>query len=158
MHIIDQVLTVPYNVSTTALAADLTALAGALEATNLLTTLDAAKDITVFAPNNAAFTAIGSAAGKLSVSALTSILEYHVIKGTVAYSSSLSTSSVKTLGGSDVNITVEGGAVFVNAARVRILIGGGRAAWSTWQVTSQRERRSRSQQMPAKLLQNCVSV
>lgn len=97
-------------------------------ATDLLTTLDAAPDITIFAPSNAAFEAIGSAAGGLSVSQLTSILEYHVINGTIAYSSSLGNGSVETLGGSSLNITVEDGAVFINAARVinaDILISGG---------------------------------
>ena len=121
-------LTVPFNVSVTALAAGLSAFAGAALATDLLTTLDAAPDITIFAPSNEAFEAIGSAAGKLSVSQLTSILEYHVINGTIAYSSSLGNGSVKTLGGTDLNITVEDGAVFVNAARVinaDILISGG---------------------------------
>ena len=54
----------------------------------------------------------------LSTSQLASILEYHVINGTVAYSSSLGNGSVATLGGSDVNITVVDGAIFVNAARV----------------------------------------
>ena len=121
-------LTVPPNVSTTALAAGLSALAGALTATDLLSTVDGLKDVTIFAPSNAAFQAIGSAAGNLSTTALTSILEYHVIQGTVAYSSSLSNGSVTTLGGSDVNITIADGAVFVNAARViipDILVAGG---------------------------------
>ena len=128
MHIIDQVLTVPLNVTVTALAAGLSALAGAATATDLLTTLDIAPDITIFAPSNEAFQAIGSAAGKLSTSQLTSILEYHVLNGTIAYSSSLGNGSVETLGGSSLNITVEDGAVFVNAARVinaDILIANG---------------------------------
>lgn len=118
MHIIDEVLTVPLNVTDTALAADLSAFAGAALATSLLTTLDEASDITIFAPSNAAFQAIGSAAGNLSTKELASILEYHVIKGSIAYSSSLGNGSVKTLAGTDLNITVEDGAVFVNAARV----------------------------------------
>jgi uncharacterized surface protein with fasciclin (FAS1) repeats len=107
------VLTVPYNVSVTALAADLTALAGALIATDLLATLDTASDITVFAPSNDAFAAIGSAAGTLSTSQLASILEYHVISGTVAYSSSLGNGSVASLAGGDLNITVADGAMYV---------------------------------------------
>lgn len=128
MHVIDKVLTIPVDVAQTALAADLTALAGALTATKLLDTLNIASDVTIFAPNNVAFAAIGSAAANLSVKELTSILEYHVINGTVAYSSSLVNGSVKTLGGSTVDITIEGGAVFVNGARVinpDLLVSGG---------------------------------
>ena len=128
MHVIDKVLTIPFNLEQTALAADLTDLAGALTATNLLNTLNVAPDITVFAPNNDAFAAIGSAAGNLSTKALTSILEYHVINGTVAYSTTLVNGSVTTLGGSTLNTTIIDGAVFVNGARVinsDILISGG---------------------------------
>jgi hypothetical protein len=122
------VLTVPYNVSVTALAADLSAFAGAALATDLLTVLDEASDITIFAPSNEAFQAIGSAAGNLSTGTLAGILEYHVIKGSIAYSSSLGNGSVKTLAGTDLNITVEDSAVFINAARVitaDILIANG---------------------------------
>ena len=49
---------------------------------------------------------------------LTDILEYHVIEGTVAYSSDITAGKVTTLQGDDVTISVDGGAVFVNAARV----------------------------------------
>jgi uncharacterized surface protein with fasciclin (FAS1) repeats len=128
MHIIDRVLTVPVNTSTTAVAAGLSALAGAATGADLITTLDTASDITVFAPSNAAFAAIGSALGTLTTKQLTSILEYHVINGTVAYSTMLANESVKSLGGENLHITVEDGAVFVNAARVinaDILISGG---------------------------------
>jgi uncharacterized surface protein with fasciclin (FAS1) repeats len=128
VHIIDSVLTPPLNLSATAFAADLTYLAGALVATDLLDTLSAAPDLTIFAPSNDAFAAIGSAAANLTTQQITDILSYHVINGTIAYSSSLGNGSVATLGGSDVNITVEDGAVFVNSARVinaDILYAGG---------------------------------
>lgn len=100
------------------MAANLTSLAGAATALNLGTTLDDLTDITVFAPNNAAFQAIGSAIGTLSMAQLTQILEYHVVNGTVAYSSALKNESVTTLGGGKVMITIEGGDVFVNSAKV----------------------------------------
>lgn len=129
VHIIDEVLTIPENVSTTALAANLTALAGALNATNLTDTIDTTPDITVFAPTNMAFEDIGTALANLSVEDATSILEYHVINGTVAYSSLLSNgSSIDTLAGPPVNITIEDGEVFVNSARVilaDVLVSGG---------------------------------
>lgn len=112
----------------TALPANLTALAGALVATDLLQTLESAGDLTIFAPTNAAFSAISSAAGNLTAQQATSLLEYHVINGTVAYSSSLGNGSVETVAGESVNITVEDGAVFVNSARVilaDVLYAGG---------------------------------
>lgn len=108
----------PYNVSSTALRANLTALAGALIVTDLIDTLDGLEDVTVFAPSNAAFLSIGSAAAGLAPQQLSSILEYHVLNGTIAYASSLGNGTVKTLAGPSLNITVVDGAVFVNAARV----------------------------------------
>jgi hypothetical protein len=47
-----------------------------------------------------------------------SILQYHVINGTVAYSSTLANGTVPTLGGSNITITIVDGEVFVNRARV----------------------------------------
>jgi uncharacterized surface protein with fasciclin (FAS1) repeats len=119
VHVINSVLTIPANISTTASAAGLSALAGALGLTNLSRTLDTLKDVTVFAPSNSAFANIGSALGTLSAAQVSQILTYHVINGTIAYSASLGNTSIPTLGGGRVNITVTpAGAVFVNQARV----------------------------------------
>jgi len=119
VHIIDSVLTIPPKISTTASDAGLSAFAGALNLAGLTNAVDGLKDITVFAPSNAAFQNIGSALGNLSSAALTSILTYHVINGTIAYSPSLGNVSIPTLGGGRVNITVSpAGQVYVNQARV----------------------------------------
>lgn len=74
--------------------------------------------MTIFAPNNAAFQDISSALANLTAEEAASILQYHVINGTVAYSSTLSNGSVPTLGGGNVTITIADGEVFVNRARV----------------------------------------
>jgi uncharacterized surface protein with fasciclin (FAS1) repeats len=75
--------------------------------------------VTIFAPNNAAFQAIGSTLANASTQELVSLLEYHVVNGTVGYSSSLSNNtSLATLGGNNVTITVENGEVFINSAKV----------------------------------------
>lgn len=118
MHVVDRVLTIPASVSATATQARLSALVGALSATDLVDTIDSASDVTIFAPSNAAFEAIGSAAADLSTDQLAEILQYHVIQGTVAYSTDITPGSIETLGGGEVTITVEDGAIFVNAARV----------------------------------------
>jgi uncharacterized surface protein with fasciclin (FAS1) repeats len=129
VHIIDTVLSIPKSASATAIQANLTALAGALTTTNLVSTVDGLKDITVFAPSNAAFADIASAVGNLTTQQAAGILQYHVVNGTVAYSSLLSNgASVKTLTGGSVNITIADGEVFVNQARVivaDVLIAGG---------------------------------
>nr|OQO17983.1 hypothetical protein B0A51_12025 [Rachicladosporium sp. CCFEE 5018] len=118
VHIIDGLLTIPPGVGEALTAANLTALLGAVEATNLTSALSTTPDITIFAPNNAAFQAIGSAVANLTVEQAAAILEYHVINGTVAYSSTLTNGSVPALGGGNLTITVTDGEVFVNQARV----------------------------------------
>lgn len=77
VHVIDRVLTVPANVSTTAVDAGLSDTAGALMQANLVSAIDNAKDLTIFAPNNAAFEAIGSALPNVTMQQLAGILEYH---------------------------------------------------------------------------------
>lgn len=124
MHIIDTVLTVPIKPSESAIDSTLTALAGGLKQANLLTAVDGLTDITIFAPNNAAFQKIGSAAATLTTAQLASILEYHVIQNTVGYSSLLTTGlanqSYPTIAGANLMITAEDGKVFVNSAQVTI--------------------------------------
>lgn len=118
---------IPFNVSTTASAANLTYFLGALAAANLSSTIESLSDVTIFAPSNTAFESIGSALGNLSTDALVSILQYHVINGTIAYSPSIGNGTVPTLGG-DVNVTVADSAIFVNQARVTnadILVANG---------------------------------
>ena len=61
IHIIDTVLTIPQNISETAVQLGLSSAAGALTAANLIETVDYLSDVTVFVPNNEAFQAIGSA-------------------------------------------------------------------------------------------------
>jgi uncharacterized surface protein with fasciclin (FAS1) repeats len=119
VHIIDNVLLIPQNISETAVQFNLTSIVGALTAANLATTLDGLSDVTVFVPNNAAFSAIGSALPNLTMEEVTSILTYHVINGTVGYSNMLSNgSSLPTLQGNNVTVTIEDDNVYVNGARV----------------------------------------
>lgn len=119
IHVIDNLLTVPVNVSATAVAANLTSLAGALTNAKLVQTLDTAKDVTVFAPNNAAFQAIGSALPNMTAQEIARILEYHVVNGTVGYSSTLKNgTTLKAMNGESLTVSMVNGSVFVNSAKV----------------------------------------
>jgi transforming growth factor-beta-induced protein len=117
-------MSIPQVPSFSAIDSNLTALAGALASTSPLTTVDGLKDVTIFAPSNAAFQAIGSATGSLSTTQLSSILQYHVIQGTVGYSSlltmELANESFPTVQGGSVMVEVTDGKVFVNSAQVVI--------------------------------------
>ncbi|CAG8979135.1 hypothetical protein HYALB_00000268 [Hymenoscyphus albidus] len=128
IHVIDEVLTIPTAASVTAAAANLTALTGALTTANLVGTVDGLKDVTIFAPSNAAFEAIAATTAGLSVQQLSSILTYHVVAGTVGYSSTLTNTKLKTVNGAELEIKVSGADVFVNQAKVivaDVLIAGG---------------------------------
>merc|ERR1712093_920478 len=128
VHLIDTVLTVPQSASNTAGALNLTSLADALTSADLVETVDGLSDVTIFAPSNEAFQAIGSALPNLSTEALSSILTYHVVQGTVGYSSILTNTTLETVNGESVTISIVNGSVFVNSARVTVpdvLIAGG---------------------------------
>ena len=100
------------------MAANLTSLVGALTQAELVEAADTTPDVTIFAPNSAAFQSIGSALGNISTEDLASILTYHVVAGTVGYSSTLSNTTLETLNGESVTITVSNGTVYVNSAMV----------------------------------------
>jgi hypothetical protein len=89
-----------------------------VNATGLTEAVTTTPDLTIFAPNNAAFQDISSALANLTTEEAAAILQYHVINGTVAYSSTLSNGTIPTLGGDNITITIIDGEVFVNRARV----------------------------------------
>jgi uncharacterized membrane protein YgcG len=94
----------------------------------LLSTVDGLSDVTIFAPLNTAFEAIGNLALNLSTTQLANILQYHVVNGTVGYSSDLSEGKITALNGGDLDIRMADNSIFVNQARVvnpNILIAGG---------------------------------
>ena len=88
-----------------------------MQAADLTTTLDTAADVTIFAPSNAAWQATGLAIDNLTSDTLATLLQGHVIQGTVAYSSLISNRSYDTLTGS-LDVTVSGQTIFVGAAKV----------------------------------------
>lgn len=100
IYLIDNFLTLPQNVSTTAIALNLTASVGALKDSNIAAIVDDTKDITIFLPIDAAFQDVGSIFAKANSSELLDILEYHCIAGDVLYSPELHNSeTLTTLGG-----------------------------------------------------------
>lgn len=129
IHVINRLLTLPQNVSATAIALNLTSAAGALTTLNLTSTVDTTADLTLFIPNNAAFQRIGGNLANLSTDELTSILSYHVVAGPPLYSTDIMNgSSVTTLQGTNLTVTTDGNATFVNNAQVirpNVLVANG---------------------------------
>ncbi|MFK7802288.1 MAG: fasciclin domain-containing protein [Anaerolineae bacterium] len=99
-------------------AGTFTTLVAALDAAELVDTFAGEGDFTVFAPTDEAFAALpeGTVAALLEdpKGALTNILLYHVVDGSVLAETVVTLDSATTLLGQDVTITVTDGAVFLN--------------------------------------------
>ncbi|KAG0131308.1 FAS1 domain-containing protein [Tuber indicum] len=118
VHIIDNVLTLPMNVSTTAISSNLTAIAGALTKADLADTIDTLSGVTIFAPSNAAFQAIGNLAGGLSREQLASILKYHVVPVRAFTVDLQNSQKLRTAQSGEITIRINNGDVYANGAKV----------------------------------------
>ena len=130
VHVIDAVLLPPAPVSNTVVdvivnSEDHTVLEAAVLAADLAGALSAEGPFTVFAPTDAAFTALMealeiSAEELLAFEGLTDVLLYHVV-GAQALAADLSDGQeITTLLDQDVTITINGMGVFVNTAMVTV--------------------------------------
>ena len=112
------------NIVETAVAAgSFKTLAAALEAGDLVHTLQGEGPFTVFAPTDAAFANLpaGTLANLLepeNKDLLVNILTYHVVSGEVAAKQVVELSSAGTVNGQRVNIVTEEGSVRINGAHV----------------------------------------
>ena len=103
-----------------------TTLLAAVDAAGLKATLESDGPFTVFAPTNAAFSALPAGTVETlllpeNIDALTDILTYHVVSGRVTSSQVVSLESATTLLGQNVSIEVIDGSVFINGAEVTIV-------------------------------------
>ena len=127
IHVIDSVLLPPQELgSIVDIAAEdgrFQALVAALEVSGLAEALEGDGPFTVFAPTDEAFAKLqaGTVDALLAdIPALTEILLYHVVSGSVMAADVLGLDSATTLLGESVNITVDGNSVLINDARVII--------------------------------------
>lgn len=119
VHVIDNVLSIPSDLTGVLGQENLTALAGAVATANLGATLTGLEQLTLFAPNNAAFDKIRDVASTLTVEQLTDVLSYHTVAGAVVYSTDIvDGATVKTVQGGELKLTIRDGSVFVNDAKV----------------------------------------
>lgn len=104
-------------------AGNFTTLVAALQAADLVTTLQGPGPFTVFAPTDAAFAKLpgGTVQALLADKAkLTSVLTYHVVPGRVLANDIISANGAKpaTVNGRMVDVVVRDGKVYVNGAQV----------------------------------------
>lgn len=91
--------------------------AGLVDPVNSLT------DVTIFAPSNDAFEAIGSALRMIAPQDLANILGYHVLTQQVQFSTDLlgaDQMTLSTLQGQNITVRRDGAQLFVNSAKVLI--------------------------------------
>jgi len=99
----------------------LSTLVTAVKKAGLVDTLNSAKGITVFAPDNSAFAKIPSSTMNMVLSnkaELTKILTYHVVAGSITPAQFASGATVKTLEGGTVKVSMSGGTYMANGASV----------------------------------------
>ena len=111
----------PQPLSNTSVAFNATAMAGAVTKAKLDQAFDTTRDLTIFAPNNAAFQRIGSGLVNMSVDELSHMMRYHVVNSTVAYSSSSSLQNgtvLRSVQGGNLTIRSAGNSLYVNSAQL----------------------------------------
>jgi uncharacterized surface protein with fasciclin (FAS1) repeats len=110
-------------VDTAVAAGSFKTLAAALQAAGLVDTLKGDGPFTVFAPTDAAFAKLpaGTVDDLLkpeNKEKLVAILTYHVVPGKVTAAQVMKINSAKTVNGESVAISVNGGTVMVDSAKV----------------------------------------
>jgi len=124
IHVIDTVLIPLDDIVEIAVADDrFETLVAALQAADLVGTLQGEGPFTVFAPTDDAFDNLpaGTIDALLQdIPALTDVLLYHVVSSKVMAADVVGLTSATTVLGQDVTVTVEGGNVFINDAQVII--------------------------------------
>lgn len=104
-------------------SSDHTTLVAAVSAAGLVETLNGAGPFTIFAPTNAAFSALpeGTVESLLlpeNKDQLTGILTYHVVAGNVMAANLSDGQIVSTLSGQDLTVSIADGKVMINGATV----------------------------------------
>jgi transforming growth factor-beta-induced protein len=123
IHVLDSVIIPPEDIVAIASGNDdFENLVAAVSAAELVETLQGEGPFTVFAPNDAAFDALGDTLTDLLLpenkDALAGILTYHVVSGLVGPLDLADGDLVETVNGASVAISIEGGSVKVNDAEI----------------------------------------
>ncbi|KAL1840447.1 hypothetical protein VTJ49DRAFT_444 [Mycothermus thermophilus] len=132
VQIIDSAMRMPEDIESTARNAytDLTSFVGALYATGLMSELAKLKDVTIFAPRNAAFQQLAGTLEGMDRELLKRVLRYHIVPGQVSHAWELKSGSElpSADNGNKVTITRHTNFIFANSAEIiqsDILISNG---------------------------------
>jgi len=126
IHVLDTVLSLPTPAPGTIVAVasanpDFSTLVSAIQAAELVDTLNGAGPFTVLAPTNAAFNKLPAGALTALLAnkpALQNLLKYHVVPGKVLAAQVVTLTEATTVQGEKVTIRVQNGEVFINDSKV----------------------------------------
>ncbi len=118
IQIIDDLLIPPTNIIETTTAFNLNSFQGALYASKENGTFNTA-NVTVFAPSNSAFEALGPAIINMTAEELATVMDYHLVPGGVFYSTSLTNGTeLTTHQGGKLTIRQSGNNFYINSAQL----------------------------------------
>ncbi|CZS98782.1 uncharacterized protein RCO7_09141 [Rhynchosporium graminicola] len=119
VQVIESLLIPPTNLTETTTAFNLTSYQGSLYASELISNLTDTPNYTIFAPNNEAFQALGPAISSLTVEALSSVLNFHVLPNQVTFSTALRNGTTwKTKQGNKITVRHSGNNVYIDSAQL----------------------------------------
>lgn len=128
VQVIDSLLIPPTNVTETTTAFNLTAFEGALYASNQIGRFSDTPNVTIFAPANEAFQALGPAISNMTSDALATVLDYMLLPQTI-YSTGLTNGTkFPTQQGESITVLQSGNNKYINSAQLLttdILIANG---------------------------------
>ena len=134
IQMVDNFLIPPGGIDKTAQAFQATSFLGSLFAAKLMPNVSYEKSVTIFAPRDAAFAAVGGTLQRLNSSKLANIMDYHVVPGKVMTADDLTNGTKLTTlsgGGSSTGslmVRQDGNNKYVNSAQIvqpNILIANG---------------------------------
>ncbi|GJC83137.1 fasciclin-like arabinogalactan protein ARB_02922 [Colletotrichum liriopes] len=132
IQVIDSLMVTPARLETTARDAyqEFTSFLGALYTADLVTEFAETKNVTIFAPRNAAFQQVAGALSGMSKEALRRVLRYHLVPSVVVQASLLTNQTTldTAVDGESVDITLYNNDIFVDSAHIiqtNILVANG---------------------------------
>jgi transforming growth factor-beta-induced protein len=118
VQVIDSLLIPPTDVVETADTFNLTSFEGVLYATKKFDALSYTRNITIFAPNNDAFQALGPVISNMTSDQLSSVVDYHTVPGIHFSTSFLNGSKIATEQGGNISIYQFGNNFYINSAEL----------------------------------------
>ncbi len=128
IQIIDNLIIPPSNITATSYNYGLTSFEGALYASKKIDEVIATPNLTMFAPSNSGFQALGPAISSMTAQELATVMDYHTLTGLI-YSDGLTNGTIlATKQGENITIRQYGNNIYINSAQLLqtdILISNG---------------------------------